>query len=1305
LLAGLLAWMPLSLNSAAQGLASEAREVVLTQAAQIRALSRDEAGRGYGVKLDAIVTFSDGDSGLLFVQDDTSGVYVAPQEPVTLTAGTRVLVTGIVQPGSHLPYVAGAVLFDRGLAAFPKAKPVSFERLASGEEDSNWIETEGVVRSVQVGGNQLRLVLAASGQRILARISEPAGLVDRITELVDAEARIQGVAGARSGGRSDDILMVVHLPYPQFLEVRARGIPALQTPLRTTDWLRQQFPTNQLVHRIRIRGTVENELGAPVRLRDEFGAVELATASLALTSITNASVEVVGFPAGNPATPRLEHPQVLILRQRPASDTTAAEPSRADQTQEFLPLLTEIDQVRRLSVEEAARGYPVRLRGVITFLHVFPDGTSRLFAQDATAGIYVSADRVDPAAWRAGSVMDIEGISDPGQFAPIISQARLTLLGEGPLPAARLSTIEELLTGRKDSQRIRVHGIIARVEREASVLNLRLLAGGTLVDVLVPAGAKSSELEGLVDAAVQVDGVCGTSFNDKRQLIGVSISVARAEDIRVVKAPPEDSFGMPLRSIRSLFQFNLNDESRHRVRVRGVITLNVPGLGIFLQDDQDGLFVSTERIESLEPGDLVEVIGFPLPGRPGTSLIESHFRKLDSGSGPRAQPLTEGELSNGELNNRLVVLEGKLLEKRRGTNHYVLACQAEERIFEALGRGSFPQRDIQALDIGSRLRLTGVWAVLGDSLAQPPVAQLWLRSLNDIEILERPAWWTPRRAKALGSGLLVLILGTLGWVALLRREVRERTAQSQKALAFLKASIAQSPSGILIAEAPNGTIRWANPAALGGQVDTSEPLSEIEVSQQSVRWEAFKPDETPYPWEDLPLSRAVLRGELIRDEEHVIRNAQGQRRWVSANAAPIRDSNGAIIAGIVVFHDITERKRAEEDREKLQAQLLQAQKMESVGRLAGGVAHDFNNMLQTILGNVDLALAHPTLNKELRDDLIEIQKAAHHSADLTRQLLAFARKQTVVPKVLDLNTTVSGTLKMLQRLIGENIRLTWLPGPNLWPVKMDPSQLDQILANLTVNSRDAISGTGTITIETSNITLDDTLLARNPEGIPGDYVRLAVKDDGRGMDPQTQKHLFEPFFTTKGVGQGTGLGLATVYGIVRQNGGIIEVESEAGHGSAFRVYLPRCQETLPVAETDVVHSLRGHETVLLVEDEEQVLTLERRILERQGYTVLSARDPQDALEIIDSLAGPLHLLITDVVMPKMNGRELRDRVAALKPGVKCLFMSGYTADVIAKQGVLEAGVEFLQKPFSKETLSRRIREVLESGSEAPSHHS
>ncbi len=391
-----------------------------------------------------------------------------------------------------------------------------------------------------------------------------------------------------------------------------------------------------------------------------------------------------------------------------------------------------------------------------------------------------------------------------------------------------------------------------------------------------------------------------------------------------------------------------------------------------------------------------------------------------------------------------------------------------------------------------------------------------------------------------------------------------------------------------------------------------------------------------------------------------------------------------------------ERHRAAQEKEILQNQLAQAHKLESIGRLAGGVAHDFNNMLGVILGHAELASAKLAPAHPLHADLESIRKAAQHSADLTRQLLAFARKQTISPRVLDLNRTVEGSLNLLRRIIGEDIALDWKAGANLGQVRIDPSQIEQILTSLAVNARDAIKSGGRISIATQAVTLDEARCQEHSGLEPGEYVVLTFSDDGCGMDRETLARIFDPFFTTKELGQGIGLGLATVYGIVRQNDGMIDVASAPLAGTTFTLYLPRAAgaPSAAPAQKQAESARGGSETILLVEDEPALLEMGKAMLERLGYRVLAAHTPGEALKLARENAGEIQLLMTDVVMPEMNGRELAKRLLALYPEIRRLFMSGYTADALAHHGVVEEGVYFLQKPFTLKELSARVREVL-----------
>lgn len=510
-------------------------------------------------------------------------------------------------------------------------------------------------------------------------------------------------------------------------------------------------------------------------------------------------------------------------------------------------------------------------------------------------------------------------------------------------------------------------------------------------------------------------------------------------------------------------------------------------------------------------------------------------------------------------------------------------------------------------------------------------------------------------------------------------DITERK-RAEEELRKLSRVIEQSSTSVTITDL-SGAIEYVNPRFTEM---TGYTLDEVRGKNSRI----LKSGETPMEtytelWERITSGR-VWRGELHN------KGKDGTLYWVRAVIAPVLDESGATTHYVAMKENITNEKT-------LEAQLLQAQKMESVGRLAGGVAHDFNNMLCVIIGYAQMAKDKLTPDDRLHFQISEILKAAQRSSDITQQLLAFARKQTVSPKIVDLNQLINDMLKMLGRLIGENIRLRWMPGASIWQVKIDPAQIDQILMNLVVNARDAIRDVGSITIETANAVIDESYCEKHAGFKPGFFVALTVSDDGCGIKKELLPHLFEPFYTTKGVGEGTGLGLATVYGIVKQNEGFINVYSELEKGSSFRIYIPRfLSDKASHTSKESVRTLqRGTETVLIVEDEDSILELAEAILEDMGYNVLTADSPEAAIRLVEGFNDTIHLLITDMIMPGMNGKQLADRLTALQPEMKRIYMSGYTANVIAHHGVLDEGIHFLQKPFSLKSLVDIVREALD----------
>jgi two-component system cell cycle sensor histidine kinase/response regulator CckA len=529
--------------------------------------------------------------------------------------------------------------------------------------------------------------------------------------------------------------------------------------------------------------------------------------------------------------------------------------------------------------------------------------------------------------------------------------------------------------------------------------------------------------------------------------------------------------------------------------------------------------------------------------------------------------------------------------------------------------------------------------------------------------------------------------------ALKLKELEERSAREQLRI------ILEGITDAISAQAPNGKLLYLN-QAFATMLGFQTPQEVLDLAGNPAMAEGIRKrislfDEggNPFPPEATP-GRQALQGK--NPSPVILRfrmSAEDQERWVLSSAKPIFNGQGELMLVISILHDITGIREAE-------MRLRQSQKMEAIGKLAGGIAHDFNNLLTAINGYSEMILSRLSeKDAPFFEDMMEIRKAGIRAASLTQQLLAFSRKQIMAPKVLDLNAVLTGMDSLLRRLIGEDIALRTILYPGLGKIKADPGQIEQVILNLALNSRDAMPQGGKLTMETGNVDLDETYVSTHLESARGPHILLAITDTGIGMDAHVKARLFEPFFTTKGAGKGTGLGLATVFGIVKQSGGSIHVYSEPGRGTTFKVYFPEVNPALSSGHADdaamaVVRHLPASETVLIVEDEEGVRKLIERSLSEWGYRFLSASDAESALEIARTYPEPIHLLLTDVILPGVNGKVLAERLAVLRPGIRVLFMSGYTDNAIVHHGVLDDGTEFLNKPFSAQALKHRVSEVL-----------
>jgi len=522
----------------------------------------------------------------------------------------------------------------------------------------------------------------------------------------------------------------------------------------------------------------------------------------------------------------------------------------------------------------------------------------------------------------------------------------------------------------------------------------------------------------------------------------------------------------------------------------------------------------------------------------------------------------------------------------------------------------------------------------------------------------------------------------------------DRELREAKGRATLRAS--EASYGRLVEHAPVGIYR-SNPE--GRFLSVNAAL--VRMLGYDSAAEVLQLDMTHDVYADPAERQRLLDRDTYTDREYDEVEATWKRKGgsllnVQLSVRAVRNAARQVDHYESFVRDVTDQRR-------LQQQLVQAQKMEAVGRLAGGIAHDFNNLLTVILSYSDLLLEDFGRDDPKRDDVEQIRKAAEGAASLTRQLLAFSRQQVIEPRVVDLNVVVGGLRKMLQRVIGEDVDFGATLAPNLHAVRADVGQLEQVLMNLAVNARDAMPTGGKLTIETENVELDSDYTRTHHPAAAGHFVMLAVSDTGVGMDEATKTKIFEPFFTTKEPGKGTGLGLATVYGIVKQSGGFVWVYSELGHGTSFKIYFPRVDAPVDQRAASPAAAVvpRGTETVLVVEDAAAVRAVTRQVLERQGYTILEAPNGEVALHVAAMHHGPIHLLLTDVVMPVLSGRQLAERLVQLRPETRVLYASGYTDDSIVRHGILEAGIAYLQKPFTPDGLARKVRDVLDSSKGVP----
>ena len=1263
--------------------ARAAEPQALTNISEIQALKPEEAAKGRPVRLEAVVTCSDPEYMYFCVQDATGGIFVVPQpNQVSRAVGQRVVVRGETGLGLQMPLVKDAVWESLGAGEMPTPTPLSANRLATGLDVGRWLEVTGRVESVETERGRLLLNLNCDGVRLQALLRRAPALDHQPGRWAGASVRVWGVGAHEMSNGQVGVPRLLVNSRDDVWRNQQETRPSFSLPLVSLGTLTNLDASEE--PRVKVLGQVAgiNSNNGTWRIRDATG---LATVRGLTNDVRmNDYFEVVGIA-------RRERRTTLL------SDAAARWMARPQATKSnlalgltnWVPGLTTVGEVHALTPEEARRGWPARLKGVVTYSDL--KNPARVCLQDDSGGIWVRMPRMTNVL-TAPLYVEVEGYTTAGPYRPELQSARLLVQRPSQFPSAQNVSMQEALAGEWDGQWIKLQGSVrdGRLERDSLVLQIMNAGGRARVEI--PGFTNETPLGELIDAEVRVRGVCNSTFNPRGQITGVRLYTPTLAQVLIDKPAPDDPFAGPRRDIATLLDYNPPGALPHRVLVRGVVTISRSARRLCLRDDKSAAYVQLARPEPVQEGDLVEVVGYPTttPGQRAPLLQDALLRRLGRGEVQRPVQAALNQLRNGVLDAELVRLSATLLDATTSSNQAILRLRWDQFLFDAVVERN-PTDPPLRLEHGSELEITGVCLTMLDAQRRPGTFQVLLRSRDDLRVVKTPPWWSLERTVATLAFAALLIGGALGWVWLLRRRVQNQTGVIQQRTAREQTletryrDLFENATDIVCTLDLAGNITSINPAGeriLGCLLPNGQmaQLADLVVPEDRSRLTELLADRP-----DTPVSASC---------ELSLRTPTGRLVRLEINSRPLLQ-DGQVKGLQAIARDTTERHALEE-------KLRQAAKMESVGRLAGGIAHDFNNILTAIGGNAALILEEPGLEGSLRTAVTEVSKASERAAKLTSQLLTFSRRQPMRLLPVELNGVVADISRLLRRLLGEHIQLQVNYGPNPITIAADQGMIEQVIMNLAVNARDAIEARagsappGRLVVSTAVVRFGPEDARHHPQRRSGEFACLRVQDNGCGIDPAVLGNLFEPFYTTKDVGKGTGLGLATVYGIVEEHDGWIEVDSTVGQGAEFCIFLPLDTKAHPAVVEETLPPARGgKETILLVEDEASVRDMAERALSRLGYRVLTAESGAHALRIWALHSKKVDLLLTDVVMPEgISGFDLAERLHRENPGLPIIYTSGYGMEAAEKR--LRKGITLLPKPFSVRALSQTVRECLDA---------
>lgn len=1507
---------------------------VITSIEQLNQLPPDKAAENLDVKFSATVLYHDVDWRVMFLQDGASGFYMTPWDMTTrYEPGDVVEVTGLsdIENGINKVYQPNLRILSH--RTIPNPLKTTMRELR--QNWGNWVELEGTVKSVGTNAGRLMLRVEQGGEMAQVTCLNP-NPADNYFWLVDSQLRLRGVNGTDTNIKP--ILGQIFVPGFTNVSILVPGSTNfMRTPPVTIKSLVTSGANHPPTIRVHLQGVASDiRQNSVISLTDSTGTILVKVPNNGPLDNLEA-LNVWGYPV-------FSHGQMLIedgiMQPVPIGTPFPRTESQAYQKNNKAPaptLITNVKDLRGLSAEVATQKIPVRFRGVLTY---YDPEWKNVFFNDNEAGVYLSLKEY-PTNIASGQWVEVTGTSDPGLYAPMVTDGVLINLGITNAPTPTRASLSELRLGSLDSQWVEIKGVVCDVDTKPGHLQMEVRTLTGRFKVTVPNYTEPAPTN-LIGSQVLLRGASGAVMGwDKTKLAGINLHVPSLskQHFRILNAAPTNFFETPPVDIQSLYLYNPALISGQPVKITGRVTLIENSLDFYLQDETGGLHAQLLRPSVMQLGDMVNVVGFLTSINGTMSLTDARLQFIRSGRpvGPIPIENIEKLLYTHGYDNQLISLKARLLESVLPRDLPQLVLESGASMFIATLEKTGPNKPMPALQPGSLLELTGVCILQPGEDRRPNSFRLLLRNADDIFVVTKPPWWTPRRTLWALLIFIGLTAATMGWVWLLRSNVREKTAQIKQRMKQEEAlesrykdlfenandlflsfdlqghctginaaaerffgysrqeAVAMSIPDVVVPEqmenirdriqslmqgrSPesielkvvkknrmtaiievNARVFFKDGQPAGLQAIGRDVTERIQIAQELERernllrilidhmpdsvfvkdenerfiitnnaYGRMRGDETPnafigktvfdlFPREMAERfhrdDQLILREEkAFRDYEEQTINAEGIARWLSTTKVPLKDSQNRIIGLVGISRDITEQKEKEcrlrqlstaveqspasivitdlkgnieyvnprfteqtgfeyaeirgknmrilkpdssqesvyldlwmtlsagkewkgelqnrkasgrlfwesahispiknaegvvthyvgvyediTERRNLEGQLRQAQKMESVGQLAAGVAHDFNNILTVIQGHAEMLQAEPAVTPENREALDQITAAAKRAANLTRQLLLFSRKQAMQPQTLDLENLIGNLSKMLHRLLGEQIEMQTVCEAAGAVIYADPGMVEQIIVNLCVNARDAMPGGGRLSLETKVVEFPRNTPLPHAEANHGQYVRLSVSDTGHGMNEETLSRVFEPFFTTKDKGKGTGLGLATVYGIVKQHQGWIDVRSAEGKGTTFQIYFPVSEKAAcPGGAQATQKPVRGgSECILVVEDEDPLRLMVSMVLKRQGYRVVCASSGVEALESWKHCSQDVDLMLTDMVMPHgITGRQLADRLLAEKPSLKVIYSSGYSVDLAEAGHKYQEGINFLPKPYRPEVLVKIVRECLD----------